>query len=217
MLLDGLENTDSTDVVSAGEEDGGVVGELDDLLDGSGGKVDLDSIVFADVWVWESEGSTVVGGDVWDLVLTDLLGDNSAELEGSLFGLDSVWLESSSDVEEHSEVLVGLVDGDDIHASEWESWVSSDLTIDLDVSDTLGLGTGFDNLSGLISVESVLQSLLEKNVEWDALSGLVWTSRWLGSVDTSEFTEVPGFWCCHSLHAFSLSFVAHLTKTCLRY
>jgi hypothetical protein len=50
-----------------------------------------------------------------------------------------VWLESSSDVEEHSEVLVGLVDGDDIHASEWESWVSSDLTVDLDVSDPLAL------------------------------------------------------------------------------
>lgn len=106
-------------------------------------------------------------------------------------------------------MLVGLGDGDDIHGSDWESWVSSDFTVNDDVSDTLGFGTGFDDLSGLISVKSILQSLLEKDGKWDALSSLMWTSGWLGGINTSQFTEIPGFWSVNSLHAFSLSFIAH--------
>ena len=121
MSLDGGEGTDSTDIVSTGKHNSGVVGELDDLLNGTGGKVDLDGIVDADVWMWESDGSAIVGGDVWDLGFTNLLGKDSAEFEGSLFGIDSVWLESTSGIHEHSEVLIALGNGDDIHGSEWES------------------------------------------------------------------------------------------------
>jgi len=120
-----------------------------------------------------------------------------------------VWLESTLGINEHSEVLVGFGDGDDVHDSEWESWVSSDLTVNDDVSSTLGFGTGFDDLSGLISGKSILQSLLKENAKRNALSGLVWTSGWLGSIDTSEFTEVPCLWSVDSLHDFSLSFVSH--------
>ena len=217
MSLDGGEGTDSTDIVSTGKHNSGVVGELDDLLNGTGGKVNLDGIVDADVWMWESDGSSIVGGDVWDLGFTDLLGGNSAEFEGSLFGIDSVWLESSSGIEEHSEVLIALGNGDDIHGSEWESWVSSDFTVNNDVSGTLGLGAGFDDLSGFISVKSILQSLLKENVKRNALSSLVWTSGWLGGIDSSEFTKVPGFWCVDSLHRFSLSFVSHVDLNLLRY
>lgn len=211
MSLNGREGTDSTNIVSTGKHDGGSVGELEDLLDGSGGKVDLDDIIDADIWMWESDGSGIVGGDVWDLGFTDLLGNNSAEFETSLFGINSVWLESTSDIVEHSEVFVAFSNGDDIHASEWESWISSNLTVNDDVSGTLSLGAGFDNLSGFISVKSILQSLLEKNAKWNAFSGLVWTSGWLGGINSSEFTEVPCFWCIDSLHAFSLSFVTHFT------
>lgn len=209
MSLNGGEGSDSTDIVSTGKHNSGVVGELDDLLNGTSGKVDLDGIVDADVWMWESDGSTVVGGDVWDLGFTNLFGKDSAEFEGSLFGIDSVWLESTFGIHEHSEVLIALGNGDNIHGSEWESWVSSDFTVNNDVSGTLGLGAGFDNLSGFISVKSILQSLLKENVKWDAFSSLVWTSGWLGGIDSSEFTEIPGFWSVDSLHAFSLSFITH--------
>jgi len=81
MSLNGGEGTDSTNIVSTGKDDGDVVGEFDDLLNGSGGEVNLDGVVDADVWMWESDGSTVVGGDMWDLVGTNLFGDNSAEFE----------------------------------------------------------------------------------------------------------------------------------------
>ena len=42
MLFDGLEGTNSTDVVSAGGHDGGTVVELDDAIDFSGSEVELD-------------------------------------------------------------------------------------------------------------------------------------------------------------------------------
>jgi len=210
MSLNGGEGTDSTDIVSTGKNDGGSVGELEDLLDGSGGEVDLDDIIDADIWMCESDGSTVVGGDVWDLGFTDGFGNNSAEFESSLFGINSMWLESTFNIVEHSEVLVAFSDGDDIHDTEWESWISSNLTVNDDVSGTLGLGAGFDDLSGFISVKSILQSLLEKNAKRNAFSSLMWTSGWLGGIDSSEFTEVPCFWSIDSLHAFSLSFVSHV-------
>jgi len=81
MSLDGGEGTDSTDIVSTGKDDGGVVSELDNLLNGSGGEVDLDGIVFADVWMWESDGSSIVGDDMWDLVFADKFLGNFAKFE----------------------------------------------------------------------------------------------------------------------------------------
>jgi len=144
-----------------------------------------------------------VGNDVWNLGFTNLLLGDLAELEGSFFSINSVWLESSLNVDENSEVLVGLFNGDDIVLSERISWVSSDFSIDLDESSSVS-----DNLSNFISVKSVLKSLVKKNVERKAFSEFVWTSRWSGGVNTLQFTEIPVLWSGNPLHDFSLSFVA---------
>lgn len=204
MLLDGGDDTNSTNVVSTGKDNGGTNLELDNTGDGLALEVELDGVVDLDVWVRESDGSTVVGDDVWNLRLADLLLGDLAEFEFSFLGVHSVWLEFSLDVIEDSEVLVGLLDADNIHGSEWESWVSSDLAVNLDHTFLI-----LDDLGGFRVGHSVLQSLLEENVERDALSGLVWTSRWLGSVHTLKLSEVPLLWSINSLHDFSLSFVAH--------
>ena len=151
----------------------------------------------------ESNGSTVVGDDVWNLRLTDLLLGDLAELEFTLLGVHSMWLESSLDVIKDSEVLVGLLNGDNIHSSEWEFWVSSDLAVNLDQTFLI-----LDDLGGFHVGHSVLQSLLEKDVKWDALSSLMWTSGWLGSVNSLKFTKIPLLWSINSLHDFSLSFIA---------
>ena len=45
MLFDGLENTDSTNIVSSGQIDGSTVDIFDDGLDFTGGKVDLYKII----------------------------------------------------------------------------------------------------------------------------------------------------------------------------
>ena len=126
-----------------------------------------------------------------------------AELEVSLFGINSMGLESTLDIEENSEVFISLLDGDNVHLTKWESVVSSDLSVNLNQSFFI-----LNDLSSLISGKSVLQSLLEKDVEWDALSKLVWTWRRSGSIDALQFTKVPGFWSGNSLHNLSLSFIA---------
>ena len=167
----------------------------------------LDGVVDLDVRVRESDGPSVVSNDVRNLSLADLLLSDLAELEFSLLCVNSVWLESSLDVIEDSEVFVGLLNGDNVHGSEWESWVSSDLTINLD--QTLLI---LDDLGALLAGHGVLQSLLEEDVERDALSSLVRTSRWLGSIHSLKFTKVPLLWSIHSLHDFSLSFVALKTN-----
>ena len=60
--------------------------------------------------MWESDGSGVVGDNVRDLVLSDELLGDLAKFEAGLVSVDSVWHESSLDVLEDSEVLVGLLD-----------------------------------------------------------------------------------------------------------
>jgi len=203
MLLDGLEDTDSTNIVTTGEHDSGSGGKLDDRLDLTSGEVDLDSVVDADVGMGISHGSTVVGGDVRDLLLVNALSNDLAKLEFSFLGVNLVSLESALDIKKDSEVLVGLLDGDDVHVSERESGVSSVLTIDLNKTFLV-----LDDLSSLLSVESIAESLLEEYVQGDALSELVRTRGRSGAVNTLELAEVPLLGSGESLHGFSLSFVS---------
>jgi len=204
MLFDGSDVSNSTDVVSTDKEDSSSNLELDNTADGLALEIKLDGVVDLDVWVRESNGSTVVGNDMWNLSLADLLLDDLAKFEFSFLGVNSVWLESSLDVIKDSEVLVGLLNGDNIHGSEREFWVSSDLAVNLDQTFLI-----LDDLSSFLVGHSVLQSLLEKDVERNALSCLMWTSGWFGSIHSLEFSKVPLLWSVNSLHDFSLSFVAH--------
>lgn len=203
MLLDRLEDTNSTNIVTTNEHDSGTVGELDDGGDLTSGKVELDGVVQGDVGVRISHGSTVVGRDVRDLLLVDGLSDNLAELELGLLLVDLVSLESTFDIKEDSEVLVSSLNGDDVHVTKRESGVSSELTVDLDETFLV-----LDNLSGLLSVEGVAESLLEENIQGDALSKLVRTGGRSGTVDTLKLTKIPLLGSGNSLHGFSLSFVS---------
>jgi len=84
--------------------------------------------------MWESNGSSIMSDDVWNLSLTNFLLDNFAELESSFLSVNSVWDESTLDIVEDSEMFVGLLDGDNVHLTEWESWISSDLSVNLNKS-----------------------------------------------------------------------------------
>ena len=128
----------------------------------------LDGIRDLDIGVGISDGSSVMGNDVGDLVLSELLLNNLEELEGSLLLVNLVGDESSLDVVEDSEVLVGLLNCNNIHLSKRESVVSSDLSVNLDESFLI-----LDNLSSLVSGVSVLESLLEEHIEGNALSKLM--------------------------------------------
>lgn len=166
MVLNVHEGTNTTDIVSTLDEDGAAVLALDDSVDFTGLKVQLDGIVLLDFWVGETDGSSVVGNNVGDLVLSHGLSLDLAELEVGFLAFDADWLETSLGVVEHAEVLVGLWDLNDILETEWELWVSADLSVDLD--QTFSLSADLDRF---LAGESVFKSVLEKNGKWDAQIG----------------------------------------------
>lgn len=133
-----------------------------------------------DIWVRVSDGSTVVGNDVWDLVLAHGLASDTAELESGLLGVDSVSLESAFNIEEDSEELSSSLNSDYVHHAEWESGVSSDLSVNFDQSLLV-----LNNLDCLLASDCISQSVSEENVERDAFSSLVGTSGWSGSINSS--------------------------------
>jgi hypothetical protein len=194
--FDVLEDTDATDIVSSSDEDTGTVLELEAGIDVTGGEVELDGVVDVDLGVGVTDGSTVVGHDVWDVVLTDALLLDLAEFELGLGGRDLDSLESSLNVVKDSEGFGGLGDGDDVHEAEGESVVSADFVVHSDVSVVLVSA----DLEALNAGESVLQSVSEEDREGDALSHLVGTSGRSGSVNSTEFSKVPVLGSEHALH-----------------
>jgi len=186
VVLDVLEDTNTTDVVTAGNENGGTVVELDDRVNLVGLEVKLDGVVLLDVGVGETDGAAVVGNNVWHLVLAEHLADDLAELELGLLLVNSVGLEATLDVVKHAEVLTSLGNGENILETEGVSVVTLDLTVDLDVSIT-----SLADLHGLLVGESVLQSAAEEHGHGDALTELVGALGWAGSVNTAELIKAP--------------------------
>merc|ERR1711957_618470 len=131
MVLDVLEDTNTADVVTAGNEDGGAVVELDDRVNFVGLEVKLDGVVLLDVGVGETDGAAVVGNNVWHLVLAEDLAEDLAELELGLLLVNSVGLEATLDVVKHAEVLTSLGDGENILETEGVLVVTLDLAVNL--------------------------------------------------------------------------------------
>lgn len=71
-------------------------------------QVELDGVVGLDDWVRVTDGSSVVGKEVRNSLLSERVGLDLQELEGSLLGGDSVDGESSLDVVKETEVLSDL-------------------------------------------------------------------------------------------------------------
>lgn len=85
----------------------------------------------------------------WDSALAQLNALDLSKLVLCLLGLDTVDGEATLGVVDETEVLVGLLDGDDIHETSWVGYISADLAVDLDQ-------TLHDNSLGLARVEGVL-------------------------------------------------------------
>lgn len=128
------DSTDTTQVTTTGDVDQLTNVELDVVSDLTGSQVDLDGVIDLDVWVWVSDSSTIVSDNVWNTLLTqlDLLDLN--QLVGSFFVSDTVDSESTLDVVDQSEVFVGSFQGDNIHETSWVGSVSSDLTVNLNMT-----------------------------------------------------------------------------------
>jgi len=208
MLLDRLKNTDSANVVTTSQVNSGTVDKLDHARDLIVSQVHLERIANANVWVRESEGSAVVRGGIWDLLLANILLDNLAELEASFLGVNSVWNESSFNIKQHSEELVGFFNCNNVHLTEWEPVVSPNSAVDLDEALLLAA-----NLQTFLSRKGIFQSLLQQYVQWYALTKLVWTCRWSRTVHTFKLSKIPVLGASHSFHNLSLTFIALNLKT----
>ena len=151
----------------------------------------------------ESNGPSVVCNNVRNSLLSDLLLNDFAELESGLLLVNLMRLESSLDIIENSEIFISFFNCHNIHLTEWESGISSDLSIDLNKTSLV-----LDYPSSLVSGKSVLESLLQKHGKWNAFSKLVRTGGWSGSVNSLEFSKIPLMWSSNSFDNLSLSFIA---------
>jgi hypothetical protein len=156
MSFDVEDGSDSTDVVSTGD-----IGQMSWFVRNPADnlvlfQIILDGISFVDIWMWESDGSGIVSNNVWDFVWTNGFGDNFAELEVGFSTLDTNQGESTLFVIQKSIVLSSLDDAENVHNSNWEFSVSSNLVIDFE-SCLFILGNDGD----LFSVSCQSQSISE--------------------------------------------------------
>lgn len=119
----------------------------------------------------ETDGSAVVGNNIWNLVLSEDLSLDLAEFEAGLLCFDTVRLEASLDVVKNTEVLASLLDGNYVLEPKWETWVSPYSVVNFDI----GIFVPAD-FEALLARESVLESVAQKNRKWDALAQLVGAS-----------------------------------------
>lgn len=131
------EGTDTTNIVSTLDKDSGTVSEFDDFVDFASLKVQLHRVVLVDFRVGVTDGSSVMGHNIRNFVLANALFLDLAEFESGFLGVDADRLETSLNVHQDAEVLVGLVDRDDVHEAKWEPWVSSDLVVNFDLTFSL--------------------------------------------------------------------------------
>lgn len=120
----------------------------------------------------------------WDSTTAELNTLDLAELVLGLLGLDSVDGEAALGVVDETEVLAGLVDGDDVHEAGGVGHVGADLAVDLDQAL-------HENRSGLTEVESILEAVADEHDQGHAVAELVRTGRGLGGVDTGQLVQQP--------------------------
>lgn len=178
------DNSNSSNVRTRSDHDNVSVFELDEVDDLSSFKIDLDGIESLDQGVGESKRSVVVSVSVGNSSSGGLDMGDLGKLVLGLFSRDGLKDESTLGVIEKSEVFSGLLDGDDIHKSSGELRVSSNLSVDLDLSS-------HDDLGDFISSKGVLQSVSEENSEGDRFSPRVRSVRRSGSEDSAQLGEHP--------------------------
>lgn len=117
LLDDGLDDTDSAQVVTEGHQSLVADSQLEVLLDGVLLKVELDGITDLQSGVRESDGSGIVSDGVWDLVGSDLDFHDLQELLVDILVLELEEGEPSLLIVENSVLVTGLWDGDNIYCN----------------------------------------------------------------------------------------------------
>ena len=173
------DNTRPSHVSSSGNHNNVTNVELDVVDNLVVDQVELDGVVGLDDGVRVSDSSSVVGDEVGDTLLSELVSLDLQELEGGLLLGDSVDGESSLDIVQETEVLAGPLDRDDVHEPGRVGLVGPDLSVNLD--GPLGHDGG-----NLTSGQSVLETVSEEDGEGKRFTELVRTRRRSGSLDIAE-------------------------------
>lgn len=69
MLFNRLEDSNSTNIVTTCQIDSSSINTFDHGLDLTVGKIDLKSVHLGDLWMWESDRSSVMSNNIGYLVL----------------------------------------------------------------------------------------------------------------------------------------------------
>ena len=163
------------------------------LKDGIFLEVVFESITLVDFGVGVSDGSSVMGYDVGDLVGSNGLALDLQQFDLGLCLLDLDKGEPSLDVVEHSVVFVGLDDGEDVHDANGELRVPPDFIINFNagfsvLQDEDDLAVGECQLEVVSGLEGVLP---DDDGEGQAFSKFVGSLVGSGSVDSSHLGKEP--------------------------
>jgi len=105
--------------------------EFNEILDFTGFKIILDCVFLADIWVWVSNGTSIMRYNIWNLVLSENSLVDTEELPASVFLINTCKLESTFDVVGETEVITGRLNCDNVLESDWESRVCTGFAVNL--------------------------------------------------------------------------------------
>lgn len=168
MPLTVRDDTCTTHVTTAGDEDDVAGVELDEVGDFVLLKVELDRIVRLDERVGVADCAAVVGDDVRNALCADSDAEDLAELVGRLLRGDAVDCKTTLDVVQESEVFARLLDRDHVHEARGVRLISTNPVIDFD--EAL-----LDNGSHLATRKRVLQTVPQKDREGEGFAELMGT------------------------------------------
>jgi len=199
VLVAGGDDTNTAVILTLGDNARDTSLELDNVGHLARGEVDLDDIIDTDERIWVADGTTVVGGDVWDSLGAECQLVDTAKLEVSLvlelLVVQAVEHVTSLNVEKHTEVLVSLVEGDNIVEATWEVWVGAHTAVDLDKAEHA-------NLLALLLGQGVLETVPEDKAQRKALTELVRSGGWAWCPGATHLVEHPVLWGIKPLHMF---------------
>jgi len=187
-------NSNSSDVVTRSDHTKVSSLEFDGISNLSSGDIQLNGIRDRDLWVGESDGTTIMGDNIRDLVGANSLLDDLAELVLGFFSLDASKNESSLNIIQNSVEFSSLLNGDDIHKSSRESRVSSDFAIDSNVSFLI-----IDDQSDFSSSQGVFKTVFQNDGEGKGFSVFMGTLGRFCGEDTTKFVKHPTLGSCDSL------------------
>jgi len=175
VLLASSDDTNPALILTFGDHTGCARLELNDILGLASLDVHFDDIVELGKRIRVADGAAIVGDDVWDTLGTNSNRLHTCQLVRVLVGeglaVQAVQNEAALGIVHHAEVLVGLVNGDDIHEATRVVGVGANLAVDLD--EAL-----HENLLDLLLGESVFETVTQDEDQWQAFTHLVRAGGW---------------------------------------